>query len=50
MKSENRDRADHPNQETVDTVKALIEVYKSAFGDRWEGVFSPTVKVGVSSV
>lgn len=44
--SENRDReSDHRKKETVDTVKALIEVYKSAFGETWMEVFQTTVKV-----
>ena len=40
--------SDHSNKETVDTLKALIELYKSAFGDRAEQVFASTVKVEVS--
>lgn len=39
----------HPNKELIDTTKALIELYKSAFGDQWENVFGQTVKVAVSS-
>jgi hypothetical protein len=35
------------NRETVDTTKALIELYKSAFGERWKEFFSETVVVGI---
>jgi hypothetical protein len=31
----------------VDTAKALIELYKSAFGDRWKELFSEAVVVGI---
>ncbi|MGA9509158.1 MAG: hypothetical protein WBV55_11100 [Candidatus Sulfotelmatobacter sp.] len=44
--SDHRDR-DAKNKEIVDTTKALIELYKSAFGDNWENVFSQTVRVNV---
>ncbi len=37
------------NKQLVDTTKALIELYKSAFGDQWENVFGQTVRVAVSS-
>lgn len=47
---ESRDRVVmHECKELVDTVKALIEVYESAFGDRWESVFTMTVRVTVSA-
>jgi hypothetical protein len=39
----------HSNHETVDTAKALIELYKSAFGDNWQTVFTATVKVAIAS-
>jgi hypothetical protein len=42
----NRDRgSDHRNKEVVDTVKALIEVYKSAFGDGWQNAWMSTVRL-----
>lgn len=37
------------NKEVVDTTKALIDLYKSAFGDNWELNFNQTVKVDISS-
>jgi hypothetical protein len=44
------DRADdHRKKEVVDTVKALIEVYKSAFVERAEDMFSATVKIDIST-
>jgi hypothetical protein len=45
--SKSRDRAEttHESKELIDTIKALIELYKSAFGDQWQSVFGATVKV-----
>ena len=48
--SEHRDRASsHPSEDRriVETVKALIEVYQSAFGERWSAVFIETVRVEI---
>lgn len=46
--SEGRDReSSYESRELVDTTKALIELYKSAFGDRWEHAFTETVVVGI---
>jgi hypothetical protein len=39
----------YENKQLVDTVKALIEVYKSAFGNRWKAVFIKTVAVGIET-
>jgi hypothetical protein len=49
--SENRDRAQssQENKQVTDTAKALIDLYKSAFGDNWQNVFSQTVRVEVGS-
>lgn len=48
--SESRDRAEttHENNEFIDTTKALIEAYKSAFGNGWERVFQETVSIDLS--
>ena len=39
----------HQDQELVDTTKVLIEIYKSAFGAEWSGVFAATVRVSIST-
>jgi hypothetical protein len=48
--SKSRDRAEttHENKEVVDTTKALIEIYKSAFGDEWGRIFQATVSIYLS--
>jgi hypothetical protein len=38
---------DHRNQELLDTTKALIELYKSAFGKRAEQIFAATIKLEI---
>jgi hypothetical protein len=45
--SENRDReaSKLADPRLTETTKALIEIYKSAFGNEWEKIFSETVKV-----
>jgi hypothetical protein len=45
-----RDRAEttHENRELIDTTKALIEIYKSAFGDDFKNVFVATVRLDPS--
>jgi hypothetical protein len=48
--SEHRDRANKStleNSQMVDTVKALIEIYKSAFGREWEQAFRETVTLSL---
>ena len=45
--SEHRDRDSREDRRVVDTTKALIELYKSAFGTEWELVFRETVKVSL---
>ena len=35
------------DKRVLDTTKALIELYKSAFGNRWKETFSETVVVGI---
>jgi hypothetical protein len=47
MKSRDKVGTQHVNKELVDTMKALIEVYKSAFGKNWESMFSATVRIEV---
>jgi hypothetical protein len=37
------------NKEIVDTTKALIELYKSAFGSQWADVFIATVRTSLPS-
>jgi hypothetical protein len=37
----------HESIEIIDTVKALIELYKSAFGEDWGNSFKQTVRVNV---
>jgi hypothetical protein len=47
---ESRDRAhDHRQKEVVDTAKALIEAYKSAFGEHAESIFTATVRIELST-
>ncbi len=47
--SRSRDReVTHEHKEAIDTVKALLEVYKSAFGDQWQSVFGATVRVDIT--
>jgi hypothetical protein len=36
-------------KEVVETAKALIELYKSAFGEQWEAAFNSTVRIELSS-
>ena len=45
--SRDRTEPSHENKELVDTTKALIEVYKSAFGDRWGEYFIETVVLDI---
>jgi hypothetical protein len=40
-------KAGAKNKKVVDTAKALIALYKSAFGDRWEAAFIETVVVEI---
>lgn len=48
-KTERAAKTSHQSKEVIDTVKALIEVYKSAFDDSWDNAFTATVRVEVSS-
>lgn len=44
-----RDRAEeYENRELVATTKALIALYKSAFGESWEQIFRETVRLSLS--
>ncbi len=47
-----RDRVSQTNQykdkELTDTTKALIEIYKSAFGEQWRSVFSASVQISLN--
>ena len=43
--SKNRDRAVPKNELLIETVKALIEVYKSAFGSEWKEMFRETIGI-----
>ena len=47
--SENRDRAESKmaDQRIVETAKALIEIYKSAFAEDWESVYRETVRLNL---
>jgi hypothetical protein len=47
--NESRDRVEcqYVEREIVETTKALVDLYKSAFGDEWIGVFTATVNVSL---
>jgi hypothetical protein len=49
MSESGSDRAklSQENRQVTDTLKALIEVYKSAFGEHWAAVFKETVKLSI---
>jgi hypothetical protein len=47
MSSRDRKAPQHEDKEKIDTMKALIEVYKSAFGDDWKNVYISTVRVNI---
>ena len=49
MKDRDRVKTAHANKEIVDTTKALIEIYKSAFGDQWQTAFSATVRLSIAT-
>lgn len=42
------EKAEHENKQLVDTVKALIALYKSAFGDDWKQVYTTTVRTNLA--
>ena len=48
--SEHRDReqTSMEDKHLTDTAKALIEVYKSAFGDQWQVAFISTVRLSLA--
>jgi hypothetical protein len=47
--SDHRDRAKNEialqDKRVVETAKALIELYKSAFGDEWKNRFGETIRL-----
>ena len=46
--SRNREKTEHENKQLLDTVKALIALYKSAFGDDWKQVYTTTVRTNLT--
>jgi hypothetical protein len=46
--SRSSEKTTHENNELVDTVKALIALYKSAFGDEWRNIYLATVHVSLN--
>ena len=42
-----KQRKPWPNQPLIDTVAALIDMYKEKFGSQYADIFTATVKIGL---
>jgi hypothetical protein len=45
-----KEKSGHENKQLVDTVKALIALYKSAFGNDWKQAYTATVRTNLTGV